>query len=148
MLGQAEVPQNFFIFQAKIDRDASECTLEHINVIRRRYCCEIKLSEIIFHLVAVVESNSFIIRWLVPSALVSDIMKSFRNVEFSFYRTNKITSLTLDSMWLFLNQAESDRTWSQVCMNDMKFKDQLHTIYKQIVYELKMQEVSKRKLSL
>ena len=146
--GQAEVPQKFSIFQAKIDRDASECTLEHINVIRRRYCCEVKLSEIIFHLVAVMESNSFIVRWLVPSALVSDIMKSFRNIGPSFYRTNKITSVTLDSMWIFLSQIESDKMWSRVRMNDVKFKDQFHTMYKQIVYELKMQEESKQKLSL
>ena len=146
--GQSEVPQKFSIFQAKIDRDASECTLEHINVIRRRYCCEVKLSEIIFHLVAVVESNSFIVRWLVPSALVSDIVKSFRTIGPSFYRTNKITSVTLDSMWLFLSQDESDKMWSRVRMSDMKFKDRFHTMYKQIVYELKMQEESKQKLSV
>ena len=146
--GQSEIPQKFSIFQAKIDRDASECTLEHINVIRRRYCCEVKLSEIVFHLVAVVESNSFIVRWLVPSALVSDIMKSFRNIERRIYQECKIASLTLDAMWLFVTEAESGKMWTRVRMNDMKFKDQFYTMYKQIVYELKMRGVSKDDLSL
>ena len=146
--GQSEVPQKFCLFQAKIDGDASECTLEQINVIRRRYCCEVKLSEIVFHLVAVVESNSFIIKWLVPSILISDIMKSSRNIEQNFYQEYKITVLTLDAMWMFLNKAETDTMWFRMRMNDTSFKAQFHSMYKQIVYELKIQEVSKHKLSL
>ena len=49
-------------------------------------------------------------------------------------------------MWLFLSGAEIDAMWSQVPMSDTKFKDQFHTVYKQIVYELEMQVVSEHKL--
>ena len=82
--GQPEVPPKFSLVQAKIGQDVSKCTLEQLNTIRRRYCSEVKLSEIVFHLVAVVESNSFIVRWLVPLDLISDIMKSTRNVDQRF----------------------------------------------------------------
>jgi hypothetical protein len=106
--GQAEVPPKFSLIEAKIGENASECTLEQLNTIRKRHCSELRLSEIVFHLLALVDSNSFIVRWLVPSAIVSDIMKYARTIDQSFYQECRITSLTLDEMWLFLSEAEID----------------------------------------
>jgi hypothetical protein len=107
--GQTEIPPKFSLIEAKIGEDASKCSLEQLNTIRKRYCSEVELSEIVFHLVAVVESNSFIIRWLVPSALVDDIVKSARYVDQSFYQEYKITSLTLalDGRCLYLMDQQS-----------------------------------------
>ena len=139
---ETEIPPKFSLIEAKIGENASECTLEQLNVIRKRYCSEVQLSEIIFHLVAVVESNFIIVRWLVPSAIVDDIVKSTRNIDQSFYQAYKITSLTLDGMWLFLNEAKIDAMWSQVYVNDINFKDQFRTMCKQIVCEMKVQNVS------
>ena len=137
--GQTEVPPKFSVIEAKIGQNASECTLEELNVIRKRFCSEVQLSKIVCHLVAVVESNSFIVRWLVPSALVDEIIvKSARNVDQSFYQEYKITSLTLDGMWLFLSESEIDEMWSQINMTDAIFKTQFHTIYNQVMYELEI----------
>ena len=147
--GQPEIPPKFSLVEAKIGEDASKCTLEQLNTIRRRYCSEVKLSEIIFHLVAVVESNSFIVRWIIPLALVSDIMKSSQNLDKRFYQKYiKITSLTLDGMWLFLSEAEIDAMWLRVHMDDTKFKDKIHTMYKQMLFELEMQGISEHDLLL
>ena len=145
--GEPEIPPKFSLIEAKIGQDASKCTLEQLNTIRKRYCSEVKLSEIVFHLVAVVDSNSFIVRWIVPSVLVSDIMKSTGNVKLSLYEEYRITSLTLDAMWLFLSDVEIDAVWSQVHVSDAKRKDRFHTMYKQIVYELEMRKISEDKLS-
>ena len=135
--GQPEVPPKFSLVEAKIGKDASKCTLEQLNIIRRRYCSEVKLSEIVFHLVAVVESNSFIARWLVPSALVNGIIKSTRNVDQSFYQEYNITSLTLDGMWLYLSETEIEAMWLQV--SNLKLVHHYHAIHKQILFELKME---------
>jgi hypothetical protein len=145
--GQTEIPPKFSLIEAKIGRNASECTLEELNTIRKRFCSEVKLSEIIFHLVTVVESNSFIVRWLVPSALVDDVVKFTKNVNQSFYREYKITFLTLDGMWLFISKTEIDAMWSRQHVSDTKFKGQFHTMYKQIVYELEMAQITEHKLS-
>ena len=104
--GQPEIPPKFSLIEAKIGQDASKYTLEQLNTIRKRYCSEVRLSEIVFHLVAVVDSNSFIAGWIVPSVLVSHIMKSTRDMKQSLYQEYKITSLTLDAMWLFITEAE------------------------------------------
>ena len=147
--GQAEVPPKFSLIEAKIGENASECTLEQVNTIRKRYCSELRLSEIIFHLLAIIESNSFIIRWLVPSALVSDIIvKADRYIDQSFYQEYKITSLTLDGMWLHMSESEIDVMWSQMHVSDIKFKNQFCTMCKQIVCEMKVRSVSKRQLLL
>ena len=145
--GQTEIPPKFSLIEAKIGQNASECTLEGLNTLRKRYCSEVKLSEIVFHLVAVVESNAFIVRWLVPSALIDGIVKSTRNVDQSFFQEYKITSLTLDGMWLFLNEAEIDAMWSRLHVSDTKLKDQFHNMCKQIVYEMKLYDVSQDHLS-
>ena len=48
--GQTEIPPKFSLIEAKIGEDASKCTLEQLNRLRKRYCSEVKLSEIVFHL--------------------------------------------------------------------------------------------------
>ena len=145
--GQTEIPPKFSLIEAKIGEDASRCTLEQLNRLRKRYCSEVKLSEIVFHLVAVVKSNSFIVRWLVPSALVDDIIKSTKNLNQSFYQEYKITFFTLNGMWLFISKTETDAMWSRQHVSDAKFKDQFHTMYKQVVYELKLAQITRDKLS-
>ena len=62
--GQTEIPPKFSLIEAKIGENAGECTLEQLNRLRKRYCSEVKLSEIIFHLVAVLEADG----WGAPSA--------------------------------------------------------------------------------
>ena len=53
--GQAEAPTKFYLL--KIDEDPHKYTLKELDIIRRRYCPEMLLSEIVFHLIAKVESN-------------------------------------------------------------------------------------------
>ena len=145
--GQPKIPPNFSLIGAKIGQDASKCTLEQLNSIRKKYCSEVKLSEIVFHLVAVIESNSFIVRWLVPSFLVYDIMKYTRDIEQTLYQECHITSLTLDSMWLFISEAEIDKMWSQMRVSNAKIRHRFRTMCKQIVFELENGEVSEHELS-
>ena len=145
--GQPEIPPKFSLIEAKVGQNASECTLEQLNTIRKRYCSEVKLSEIVFHLVAIVESNSFIVRWLIPSVLVSDVVRSTENVNQSFYHEYKITSLTLDGIWHFMSKTESDTMWSRLHVSDTRFENQFNTMYKQIVYELEVGQIKGHELS-
>jgi hypothetical protein len=80
--GQAEVPPKFPLIEAKIGDNASECTLEELNTIRKRYCSEVKLSEIVFHLLAYVESNG---GGGAPSSAPIDGKKQFSTL-FSTYK--------------------------------------------------------------
>ena len=145
--GQAKVPPKFSLIEAKIGENAGEYTLEQLNTIRKRYCSELRLSEIVFHLLAVIDSNSFIVRWLVPSALVDDIIvKSVRNVDQSFYRESKITSLTLDGMWLYVSEAELKVMWIHTSTAKL-INNQFQIIHKQIVLELKLQNTPIDELS-
>ena len=143
--GQTEIPPKFSVIEAKIGEDASKCTLELLNRIRKRYCSEVKLSEIVFHLVAVVEANSFIVKWIVPSAIAEDIMKPAKSINQGFYQEYKITSLTLDGMWLYMSEAELEAMWLHV--NDTKLCYWYTTIHKQIVIELKLRKISAKELS-
>ena len=99
--GQHQIPKTFSLLEAKIGQDAGKCTLKKVNAIRVRYCGEVKLSKIIFHLVAITKSNSFIVKWVVPSVIVADLIASTRTIERSFFQENAIISLSLNKTWLY-----------------------------------------------
>ena len=93
--GKQEAPKNFAILKAKIGENASTCTLDKINTLRKRFCSEVQLSEVVFCLIALEDSNSFIVSWLVPSILVPDLIKSASEVKESFFDIENIISLWL-----------------------------------------------------
>ena len=78
--GQTDIPPKFEVLKAKIGEDASKCTLDRINTLRKRFCAEVRLSEVVFCLIALEDSNSFIISWLVPSVLVPDLTDSIKKL--------------------------------------------------------------------
>ena len=55
--GQAEVSPNFSRIKAKFGENFSDYTLEEVNKIRKEYCSGLRLSEIVFHMLAFVTSN-------------------------------------------------------------------------------------------
>ena len=99
--GKQEAPQNFTILKAKIGENASTCTLDTVNTLRRRFCAELQLSEVVFCLIALEDSNSFIISLAVPSVLVPDLIESFKEIKQNFFGVKCITSLSLGSRWLY-----------------------------------------------
>ena len=99
--GQQEAPPNFSILKAKIGDDAKTCTLAKIDSLRKRLCAEIRLSEIIFRLIALEESNSFIISWLVPSVSVPDLIKSALKIQENLFQAENIASLSVGNRWLY-----------------------------------------------
>ena len=99
--GKQEAPQNFTILKAKIGENASTCTLDTVNTLRRRFCAELQLSEVVFCLIALEDSNSFIISLAVPSVLVPDLIESFKKIKQNFFGVKCITSLSLGSRWLY-----------------------------------------------
>ena len=143
--GQPEIPPKYSLLEAKIGQDAGKCTLEQIDTIRRRYCIEVQLSEIIFHLIAVVESNSFIVKWLVPVNFISNIVKFTNAMKANLFEECKLMSLTLDGMWLYKSEAEIEAIWLHT--NDSAFACHIHGIYEQIVRQLKIGNISKKELS-
>ena len=99
--GQRNTPPDFDVLKAKIGEDAGKCTLEEINTLRKRFCAEVKLSEVVFCLIALEDSNSFIASWLVPSILVPDMIESAREIDESFFDMKSIISLSVGNQWLY-----------------------------------------------
>ena len=99
--GQPEIPQNFELIKAKICKDAKKCTIAEINQLRRRLCCEIRLSEIVFHIIALEDSNSFIISFIVPSVLLPDVFEPARKLEDSFFQGKSISYLSVGNRWVY-----------------------------------------------
>ena len=96
--GQQEAPPNFSILKAKIGKNAKTYTLAKIDTLRKRICAEIRLSEIVFRLIALEESNSFIVSWLVPTVFVSNLVESAREIQKHFFQTENIASLSIGNL--------------------------------------------------
>ena len=133
--GQFQEDPKFSLLEAKIGLDAGKCTLKKVNDIRFCYCSKVKLSKIIFHLVAVTKANSFIVKWLVPAVIVSDLMTSTRAIESNFFQENAIISLSLHKTWLY------DETTSTAIA-------QFSSLHEQTLYELSESKRSVEDLAL
>ena len=52
-----EAPPNFSLIKAEIGDNIGKCTLEEINILRKKYCHGILLSEMVFYCVSLVDSG-------------------------------------------------------------------------------------------
>ena len=142
--------KHFKIAQCKIMEEPSNYTLEKLFSFRTRFCTITNCSEVYFIMseVNTETEGSFTINWLVPPTLVTNIIKSSRNYDQfeSFYEENKITSLTLDGMWLHMSEAELKVMWIHMS-NAKLINNQFQIMHKQIVLELKLQNTPTNELS-
>ena len=96
--GQREVPPSFSKLRARIAENPSKYTLYELDQLRKRFCSEIKFTDIVFVLIGLEISNSFIAEWLIPSALVLQLIDSIRELHFRFY---PILKMTVDERQIF-----------------------------------------------
>ena len=142
MIKDFEIPSKFSLMEAKVGQDASKYTLEQIDMVKRRYCSELQLPDIVLCLIAVAEANPFIIRWVVPLDLTLTFITA---TKVNFFGEYNITSLTIEGVWLYMSEAEIDAMWLHV--NNSILNDHFRTIYKQIVHVQKIRKISVNELS-
>ena len=94
-------PEHFSKICTKISDDPKTYTLEKLNQLRRKLCSMLKLSEVLFNLVRMEASKSFIAVWLIPEGIVSIIMKVFSNVDDAFYREHHILTISLNDAIIY-----------------------------------------------
>ena len=98
--GRQEIPQNFEKIETVIGKDPSAYTLRELDNLRRRFCCESRLYEIVFILIRVGRSNSFIVSWAVPSIFVSQLKSVIGSLSY-FYKAESILSVTVGKQQLY-----------------------------------------------
>ena len=103
--GRQELPPHFDKLQMRIDKDPGKCSLRMVNDLRKRFCNETQLSEIVFVLIGIGKSNSFIILFMVPRVLGPRVMESVGRVDDSFYQRECIISIILNQRLLYLEVA-------------------------------------------
>ena len=99
--GQHEIPPNFSKLRAKIDEDPTTYTLYQLDQLRKRYCCELKLTDLVFVIIGLETTNSFIVEWLVPSALVPQLVESAKQLHFGFYHLEHILKVVVGEKQIF-----------------------------------------------
>ena len=99
--GEHEPPPNFSKLMAKIDEDPTTYTLYQLDRLRRRFCSEVKLTNLVSMIIGLDMSNSFIVEWLFPSALVQHLMESARGLDFTFYVHEHILMMMVDEKQIF-----------------------------------------------
>jgi hypothetical protein len=99
--GQQEIPPTFSKLKAKIDENPSTYTLYDLDQLRKRFCSTIKLTDIVFVLIGLETSTSFIAEWLVPSALVCQLIESATKLDYGFYLRERILKMSVDEKQIF-----------------------------------------------
>ena len=101
--GRQELPPHFNKLQMVIDKDPGKCSLRMVNDLRKQFCSETQLSEIVFVLIGIGKANSFILIFMVPSVLGSKMVESISAVDDSFYQREGIISISLNQQQLYLS---------------------------------------------
>ena len=99
--GQQEIPPSFSKLQAKIDEDPTTYTLYDLDQKRRHFCSGVRLSEVVLVLIGLKMSKSFIVEWLVPSALVPQLVESAKQLDFGFYLRERILKVVVGEKQIF-----------------------------------------------
>ena len=99
--GQHEVPPHFSKLRAKLDEHPSKYTLYDLDQLRKRFCSGVKLTDIVLVLIGLETANSFITEWLIPSALIPQLMESAKKLEFGFYLRERILKMSVDEKQIF-----------------------------------------------
>ena len=93
--GREICPEYFSTLCAKISDDPKTYTLEKLNELRRSFCSMLRLSEVLFNLIRVEASSSFIMVWMIPNEGVSGVTKLLRRMEKRFYITYHILKIVI-----------------------------------------------------
>ena len=112
--GQQELPPHFEKLQMMIDKDPEKCSLQIVNDLRRRFCSETHLSEIVFVFIGIGKANSFIVMFMVPSVLCPRMVESFGAVDNSFFKSECVISISLNQQQLYLSAVLQDK---KVCIS-------------------------------
>ena len=107
--GRQELPPHFDKLQMMIDKDPGKCSLRMVNDLRKRFCIETQLSEIVFVLIGIGKANSFILIFMVPSILRSKMVESISRVDESFYQRECIISISLNQQQLYFSVAMREK---------------------------------------
>ena len=98
--GQQDIPPHFERIKVLIDKDPSTYTLRKLDDLRKKFCSETRLSEMVLILIGVGRKSSFILRWVVPSIFLPQL-KSVISSLGSFYRREHIFSVTVGRQQLY-----------------------------------------------
>ena len=107
--GQCEIPPHFEKLRVVIDEDPSKYTLRQLDDLRKRFCSQIRLSEIILVLIGVGRKNSFVVCWVVPSIFVHQLKSVISSLR-SFCQREHIFSVTMGSRQRLYSTAVRDST--------------------------------------
>ena len=101
--GQHKLPPNFDKLQMMIDQNPGTYSLRMLDNLRKRFCSETQLSEILFVLIGIGKANSFLVVLMVPNVLGPRLVESIGRVDDSFYQRECIIAVSLNQRQLYLS---------------------------------------------
>ena len=127
--GQQEVSPHYSKLRANIKESIFTFTLEQLNQLQRKFCCEARLYELVCVIIGVEKSTSFSVSFLVPTDFVPNLILFTSQIDHSFYQTESISSITINGRWLY--DAEIRQLDDQFC-----------SLHKKAAEELRQQDIS------
>ena len=100
-IGRQDLPSNLSLLKAKLDLDPTQCKLEELNHLQRRFFSQLQLSHMTCALVTVKEANLFIAVWAIPSALVPELIEAACMIDTKFYQEEKIITMSVNEKQLY-----------------------------------------------
>ena len=84
------IPEGFMVLKAEIMEGSSSYSLEELEKLRRDFCGQLRLAEVIVCLKGAKEFRSFLVVWLFPEQLEKKVIKGVKCLETCFVLRKQI----------------------------------------------------------
>ena len=101
--GPQDIHPNYTMLMVTINEDPKTYTLYDVDKLRKQYCGQLKMSTLTFKTIGLKMSNSFIVEWLVPSALVPQLVECATQLlnHFESYHRERMLKVVVGEKQIF-----------------------------------------------
>ena len=90
-----DIPQGFTKVKTHVETNPDGVRLIDVIQYRNKFASEVRMSHLVFRLMAVINQNSFLLVWLVPTVIVPILEDAIKKVDVRFFRDNEISSVSI-----------------------------------------------------
>ena len=124
---------NYAKLKAKFKGDPKTYTLERLNRFRRKFCGQVRLSELIFCLISFESTESFSAIWIIPAAIIPELSEAIHQLDESFFEEEHIISIFVNQKQLYPSTISSSqyevRTTKVIIVIILWVTIQTHTLH-------------------
>ena len=111
---KSDLPEGFIELKAVINHKSSLYNLSQLDGLRRKFCSQLRLTEVIVYLKGAKDFRSFLVSWLIPAVLCQEVMEAVNHLDTCFVLREQIVMIIVGEKTFYPQDNNFDKMVS--CM--------------------------------